>query len=784
MEESSVLFWKGCSPWKGLLLTSSLLTFWHLSTTADVAIESLPPQVAEGENVLFLVRGLPKNHIAFAWFKGLTNTTHGIAWYTLDNNLHGPGPVNSGRETVYRNGSLLLQNITQKDTGTYTLKIYNRRGKIISTTSIYLHDYGQVLTCGRLATSAQLSIESVPPIVAEGKSVLLLVHNPPENIVGFVWFKGMTMLKNLMVARYILGRKSTVWGPAYGGRETLYSDGSLLLHDVTPKDHGLYTLLILRSDMRSEDAQVQLQVDTSLSLSCNPLTSSQLMIQLEPRYAAEGEDVIFQVHNPPEDMQAFSWQKSKYRTEFLKIVEYSRAMNFLSWGPAHRGRGMLYNNGSMMLRNVTEKDAGTYTLSVINKDAKIEKAYVELDVKKYVSQPFVQISDTTVTGRRSVIFTCISPDSNVSIRWIFNNKNLKLTERMTLSPTKCGLRIYPAGFENAGEYKSFIWNSGHHATSAQFRIESVPPIVTEGKSVLLLVHNPPENIVAFVWFKRMTVFKKCVVARYVLGRKSTVWGPAYSGRETLYSDGSLLLRGVTLKDRGLYTLEILRRDMRCEDVQVQLQVHTSFSLFCNPLTSSQLMIQLEPQYAAEGEDVLFQVQNLSEDIQAFSWYKSKYGTEVLKIVQYNRAMNSISWGTAHRTRGMVYNNGSMMLRDVTEKDAGMYTIEVSKKDSKIEKAYVEFYVKQYVSQPFVQINDTTAEGHRSVIFTCISPDPDVSIRWIFNNQILKQTERITLSPTKHALRIYPVRNEDAGEYKCEVSNQFSLKTSLPVSWPR
>uniref|UniRef100_A0A8C8UMX1 Ig-like domain-containing protein n=1 Tax=Peromyscus maniculatus bairdii TaxID=230844 RepID=A0A8C8UMX1_PERMB len=458
MEQSSVLLWKGCTPWKGLLLTASLLTFWHRSTTAHVTIESLPPQVAEGENVLFLVHGLPKNLIAFAWYKGQTNMTHGIAWYTLDNNLRGPGPLNSGRETVYRNGSLLLQNITQRDTGTYTLQIYNRRGKIISATSINLHVTAFFWKCGRLATSAHPSIELVPPIVAEGKSVLLLVHNPPENIVGFVWFKGMSMLKNLMVARYILGRKSTVWGPAYGGKETVYSDGSLLLRDVTPKDHGLYTLLILRPDMKSEETQVQLQVDTSLSLFCNPLTSSQLMIQLEPRYAAEGEDVIFQVHNPPEDMQAFFWHKSKYRTEVLKIVEYSRAMNSLSWGPAYRGRGMVYNNGSLMLQDVTENDAGIYTLSVINKDAKIEKAYVELDVKKYVSQPFVQISDTIVEGRRSVIFTCISPDTDVSIRWIFNNKNLKLTERKTLSPTKCGLRIYPAGFEDAGEYKCEVYN--------------------------------------------------------------------------------------------------------------------------------------------------------------------------------------------------------------------------------------------------------------------------------------------------------------------------------------
>ncbi|CAO2626747.1 Pregnancy-specific glycoprotein 22, partial [Lemmus lemmus] len=86
-----------------------------------------------------------------------------------------------------------------------------------------------------------------------------------------------------------------------------------------------------------------------------------------------------------------------------------------------------------------------------------------------------------------------------------------------------------------------------------------------------------------------------------------------------------------------------------------------------------------------------------------------------------------------------------------------------------------------VIQPFVRISDTTVAGRRSVIFTCISPDTDVSIRWFFNNQSLHHLERMTLSPTKCGLRIDPVRSEDAGEYKCEVSNQVSSKTSLPVT---
>ncbi|XP_057616789.1 pregnancy-specific glycoprotein 22-like [Chionomys nivalis] len=465
MEEFSVLLHRGCIPWKGLLLTASILSFWYIPTTAHVTTESLPRQVVEGENVLLLVHNLPENLIAFAWFKGLTNMMRRIAVYTLHNNLSAPGPVHSSRETIYSNGSLLIENVTQKDTGIYTLRTYNRSEKIASTTSMYLHVHAFLWKCGRLATSSQPTIESLPSRVAEGRSILLLVHNPPENIVSFVWFKGMTVSENIVVAQYTLGSKSTVWGPAYGGRKTLYSDGSLLLHGVTQKDHGLYTLQILRADMRSEEARVQLQVDSSVSLFCNVLTSSQLMIQSVPRYAAEGKGVLLQVHNLPEDAKAFSWYKSISRTQFHKIVEYSRANNSITWEPAHRRQEMVYENGSLMLQDVTEEDAGMYTLAVLNKASKIESAYVEFYVKKNVTQPFVQVTDSTVTGQRSVIFTCISPDTDVSIRWIFNKKNLELTERMTLSPTKCGLRIDPVTREDAGLYQCEVSNRFSSKTS-------------------------------------------------------------------------------------------------------------------------------------------------------------------------------------------------------------------------------------------------------------------------------------------------------------------------------
>lgn len=120
-------------------LLASLLTYWYLPTTAQVIIELVPPNVFQGENVLLEVHNLPEDFLAFAWYRGVTSMKRGIAVYAKRNSLRAPGPAYSGRQTVYNDGSLLLQRVILKDTGFYTLRVISRQGEIVSTTSVFLH---------------------------------------------------------------------------------------------------------------------------------------------------------------------------------------------------------------------------------------------------------------------------------------------------------------------------------------------------------------------------------------------------------------------------------------------------------------------------------------------------------------------------------------------------------------------------------------------------------------------------------------------------------------------
>ncbi|XP_052569970.1 carcinoembryonic antigen-related cell adhesion molecule 3-like [Peromyscus californicus insignis] len=700
MVESSMIPCKGCTPWQGLLFTVSLLTCWYRPTTAHVTIESVPAHVVEGESNLFLVHNLPDNLLTISWFKEEADIDHKIATYTLKYNIAVPGAAHSGRETVYPNGSLWIQNVTHKDTGFYILETRSRKVKFISTIYIHLHVYTSVLNCGRHLTSAQPTIESVPPRVTKGSSVLLVVHNLPENLRALSWYKGINVFKNHEVGRHIIAKNSSVPGPAHSGRETVYSNGSLVLHNVTWKDAGFYTLLTLTTDLAAEVAHVQLQLDTS-HCGYHP-TSAQLTLESVPPNIAKGRSVLLVVHHLPENLRGIFWYKGDRVSQSREIAKHIIATNSSVPGPAHSGRETLYSNGSLLLHSPTYKDAGWYTLLTVTTDMKPEIVHIHLQL------------DTSLSA-------CCKD-----------------------------------------------------VTSAQLTIEQVPRDAAKGESVLFLVHNLPEDLQTFSWYKSIYSTHVLQIAEYSSVTNSITQGHAHSSRTIMYSNGSLLLQNVTEKDAGFYTLQTLNRVFKTEKIHVELHVNP-----CR-LPPAQLTIESMPRNVVEGENALLLVYNIPENLRSFVWYKGIPIVKSTKIAQNVVTSNKTMLGPAHSGRETMYPNGSLLFQYAAQKDTGFYTLRTLNAQFETQEAHVYLHIYKPVTQPFIRVTSTKVTVRSSVVFTCLSADTGISTQWIFNNQNLQLTDRMTLSPKKCRLSIDPVRMEDAGEYKCEVSNPVSSMTSLPV----
>lgn len=99
-----------------------------------------------------------------------------------------------------------------------------------------------------------------------------------------------------------------------------------------------------------------------------------------------------------------------------------------------------------------------------------------------------------------------------------------------------------------------------------------------------------------------------------------------------------------------------------------------------------------PKYAAEEESILLLVQNLPEELISFTWCNSMFTVPTFKIVDYQVISTITTLGHTYRGRGMVHTSGSLLLQDITEEDARMYTLEILNINNKIERAHVQSYV--------------------------------------------------------------------------------------------
>ena len=104
-------------------------------------------------------------------------------------------------------------------------------------------------------------------------------------------------------------------------------------------------------------------------------------------------------------------------------------------------------------------------------------------------------------------------------------------------------------------------------------MEAVPPHVAEGANVLLLVHNLPETVRVFYWYKGENVDEKKEIVKFIKPQETYKTGPAYSGRVKIYLNGSLLLRNVAQKDAGPYMLHMKMGNLDVKNASVQFYVH-------------------------------------------------------------------------------------------------------------------------------------------------------------------------------------------------------------------
>ncbi|XP_036901430.1 carcinoembryonic antigen-related cell adhesion molecule 21-like [Sturnira hondurensis] len=180
MGSSSGSTHRGLVHWQGLLLVVSLLNFWSQPTAAKLMVESI--DALEGTNVTLHISYKARNVSLILWFRGQTIDHHYIiAYLALGQESYERGPP--GAEVIIEDdGSLLLKNVTMKDSGVYTVLLQ-------------LQGCHQIISCGRLDVYQPVSTPTLlasNTTVIENRDFVVLTCNTEADMIEW-FFNGSTM---------------------------------------------------------------------------------------------------------------------------------------------------------------------------------------------------------------------------------------------------------------------------------------------------------------------------------------------------------------------------------------------------------------------------------------------------------------------------------------------------------------------------------------------------------------------------------------------------------------
>ncbi|XP_055104821.1 pregnancy-specific beta-1-glycoprotein 6-like [Symphalangus syndactylus] len=322
-----------------------------------------------------------------------------------------------------------------------------------------------------------------------------------------------------------------------------------------------------------------------------------------------------------------------------------------------------------------------------------------------------------------------------------------------LSAPPCTQRITWKGFLLTASLLNF-WNP---PATAQVTIEAQPPKISEGKDVLLHVHNLPQNLTGYIWYRGQMTDLYHYIASYVVDNDIIISGPAYTGRETVYSNASLLIQNVTREDAGSYTLHIIKRG----DETTGITGHFTATLYLEtpkPYISSS---KLNPM---EHTDIVRLTCDPETPHASYLWWMNGQSLPMNYRLQLSRS------------------NRTLFIFGVTKDIAGPYECEIRNPVSASRSDPFTLNLLSKLPKPYITINNLNPRQNKDVLaFTCEAQSENYTYRWWPNGQRLPVSPRVK-RPIENSILILPsVMRNETGAYQCEIRDRYGGIHSDPVT---
>ncbi|KAG3256121.1 hypothetical protein H1C71_039171, partial [Ictidomys tridecemlineatus] len=272
----------------------------------------------------------------------------------------------------------------------------------------------------------------------------------------------------------------------------------------------------------------------------------------------------------------------------------------------------------------------------------------------------------------------------------------------------------------------------------QLTIEPVPFDAAEGTDVLFILHNVPENAIVYNWFKGINADFSLKIISYLVPSQMTIPGPAFSGGEKIYSNGSLLLQKVTLNDTGFYTLRTVTADAMVEFETQEFHVHKKLPKPNITINNSQPM---------EGEDPLALTCEPEYYYEIYLW---KINNQ--RISDGGRLMLS-------------NNNRILTLFNVTRNDTGPYECETQNPVSVSHSDPLTLSISYGPDTPIISPSDSHFHpGTNLHLFCHADSNPPAQYSWSLNGRPLESTQELSVPN---------LSTNNSGSYVCVAHNSVT-----------